>query len=75
MTSATFTSQSRAVARTIEPGSSAFCPVCDLQVKFQARVRCTQVICNIYEAGRWRRVEHYHQACYTEAGEPFGPAT
>jgi hypothetical protein len=49
--------------------------VCDLQVKFQARVRGAQVICNIYDAGRWQRVEHYHQACYTEVGEPFGPAT
>jgi len=49
--------------------------VCDLQVKFQARVRAKQVICNIYEAGRWRRVEHYHQSCYNEAGDPFGPPT
>ena len=63
------------MVRTIEPGSSAMCPACGLQVKFQARLRLAQVICNIYEAGRWQRVEHYHQSCYTEAGEPFGPAT
>jgi hypothetical protein len=24
--------------------------------------------------GRWDRVEHYHQACYREVGEPYGSA-
>ena len=67
------TAQSRAVVRNIEAGSSAMCPVCDLQVKFQARLRLPQVICNIYGGGRWQRVEHYHLACYEEALEPYGP--
>ena len=65
---------SRAVERTIEPGNTAICPQCGLQVKFQARTQGRQVICNIYTDGKWDRVEHYHTACYAEAGEPFGPA-
>jgi hypothetical protein len=64
---------SRAVERTIEPGNAAICPQCGLQVKFQARTQGRQVICNIYTDGKWDRVEHFHTACYTEAGEPFGP--
>lgn len=67
------TTESRAVMRLIEPGSSAFCPVCDQQVKFQARTQGKQVICNVYLDGRWQRVEHYHVACYEETGEPYGP--
>lgn len=67
--------QSRAVVRSIEPGNSAICPVCDLQVKFQARMHGKQVICNIYDEGRWQRVEHYHVPCYEAAAEPYGPPT
>jgi hypothetical protein len=65
---------SRAVSRPIEPGNSAMCSACDEQVKFQARVRLQQVICNVYVNGRWNRVEHYHAACYDAAGQPYGSA-
>ena len=65
---------SRAVTRPIEPGNSAMCTGCDEQVKFQARLRLSQVICNVYVNGRWDRVEHYHASCYEAAGEPYGSA-
>ena len=29
---------------------------------------------NVYVAGRWDRVEHYHLACYHDAGDPYGQA-
>jgi hypothetical protein len=63
---------SRAVLRTIEPGNFAECQGCSQQVKFQARIRKQQVICNVYINGRWDRVEHYHAECYGEVGEPYG---
>jgi hypothetical protein len=62
----------RAVARFIEAGTMATCPACEQPIKFSARVRAKQVICNVYEDGRWVRVEHYHDACYEGAGEPHG---
>jgi hypothetical protein len=65
---------SRAVERRIEPGSSDFCPECNLQVKFQAKIKATQVICNVYVDGRWDRVEHFHTACYDAASQPHGEA-
>ena len=65
---------SRAVTRTIEPGCSANCAFCDEPVKFRAKVRGHQVICNVYVDGRWNRVEHYHEECYQSAGEPYGEA-
>ena len=64
--------QSRAVLRTIEAGSSAMCITCDEQVKFKAKVKMHQVICNVYVDGKWNRVEHYHLECYDEAGKPYG---
>jgi hypothetical protein len=66
--------KSRAVARTIEAGSSATCEHCGQQVKFRAKVKLQQVICNVYVKGVWDRVEHYHLECYVEAREPHGPA-
>jgi hypothetical protein len=63
---------SRAVLRPIEPGNFAECLGCEKQVKFQARVRKQQVICNVYVNGRWNRVEHYHAECYDAVGEPYG---
>lgn len=67
---------SRAATRLIEPGSSTDCTHCDERVKFQARIRATQVICNVYVAGVWDRVEHYHSDCYELAGSPYGePST
>ena len=48
------------------------CPACAAPVKFAARLRRNQVIANVYVDGRWDRVEHYHPACYADAGEPHG---
>lgn len=59
---------SRAVVRDVEAGSQVDCPHCGERVKFQAKMRNKQVICNIYVRGQWNRVEHYHLACYLEAG-------
>jgi len=64
--------QSRAVLRTIEAGSSAMCVTCDEQVKFRAKVKAHQVICNVYVDGKWDRVEHYHLECYEIADKPYG---
>lgn len=63
---------SRAVLRTIEAGSSAMCITCDEQVKFKAKTKMQQVICNVYVDGRWDRVEHYHLECYEQSGRPYG---
>lgn len=63
---------SRAVLRTIEAGSSAMCITCDEQVKFKAKTKMHQVICNVYVDGKWDRVEHYHLECYEQAGRPYG---
>ncbi len=64
--------KSRAVTRLIEPGSAVECMHCGDRVKFQARLRLQQVICNIYTKGRWDHVEHFHAECYDEADQPFG---
>ncbi|MEM9564079.1 MAG: hypothetical protein AAGA93_15775 [Actinomycetota bacterium] len=66
--------ESRAVLRLIEPGSVAECPFCGERVKFRARHRDQQVICNVYEDGVWQRVEQYHLECYEKAGFPYGDA-
>lgn len=65
---------SRAVMRVVEAGNDAVCEHCHQPVKFAARFKCRQVIANVYDQGRWQRVEHFHDTCYTEAGEPYGPA-
>ncbi len=65
---------SRAVLRGIEAGSSVSCAACGEPVKFKAKVRAQQVICNVYVKGAWDRVEHFHAECYTEAGSPHGDA-
>lgn len=62
----------RAVARPIEPGSMVDCARCGERVKFRAKERALQVICNVYVGGRWNRVEHYHAECYETAGAPHG---
>lgn len=64
--------KSRAVSRTVDAGNSAYCAVCDELIKFRARIRAEQIICNVYVKNRWDRVEHYHPECYTEAGSPYG---
>jgi hypothetical protein len=62
------------VTRTIEAGNSAVCAHCGAPVKFVARAQLRQVIANVYEGGKWVRVEHFHAPCYDEAGAPHGPA-
>ena len=64
--------ESRAVVRLIEAGSSAECPHCGERVKYRARHRDHQVICNVYDDGVWQRVEQYHVDCYGEADSPYG---
>jgi hypothetical protein len=64
----------RAARRRIDPGNEALCQACGNAVKFAAKSKLQQVICNVYVDGRWNRVEHYHEACYVETGEPYGAA-
>jgi hypothetical protein len=68
------TATTRAVIRLVEPGSDALCSHCNRQVKFAAKVHPRQVIANVYEGPVWKRIEHFHEECYIEAGAPFGPA-
>jgi hypothetical protein len=60
------------VVRNVDAGSSVICVHCDEQVKFAAREKRQQVICNVYRQGVWDRVEHYHDECYGAAGSPHG---
>ncbi len=62
------------MARLVEPGNMVECMTCGERVKFQARLRHMQVICNVYCDNRWARVEHFHAGCYDTAGQPYGPA-
>ena len=64
--------KSRAVTRIVDAGNSAYCAVCDELIKFRARIRDEQIICNVYVKNRWDRVEHYHPQCYEQAGSPYG---
>ena len=64
--------ESRAVVRLIEAGSTAECPECGERVKFRARHRDQQVICNVYVDGVWNRVEQYHAERYETAEQPHG---
>ena len=64
--------KSRAVIRIVEPGSQVDCEHCGERVKFQARMRHQQAICNIYTKNVWQRVEHFHAECYDKAGKPYG---
>lgn len=64
--------KSRAVHRLIEAGSAVTCEGCGEHIKFRAKVRAKQVICNVYVKGVWQRVEHFHDECYTRAGTPYG---
>ncbi|MFV0318743.1 MAG: hypothetical protein ACK5O2_17495 [Microthrixaceae bacterium] len=63
---------SRAVLRDVEPGSTVECTHCGERVKFQAKMRHKQIICNVYVGRRWDRVEHFHADCYEKAGSPYG---
>ncbi len=64
--------KSRAVSRLVEPGNWAECSLCEEIIKFRARERRTQVICNVYVNNRWDRVEHFHPDCYLAAEIPYG---
>lgn len=64
--------KSRAVLREIEAGTTVDCVYCGERIKFRARLKLRQVICNIYYRGVWRRVEHFHAECYEAAGSPHG---
>ncbi len=64
--------KSRAVTRLIEAGEMSECSHCTERVKFRARERNHQVICNVYIGGSWDHVEHFHALCYEEASFPFG---
>ncbi|MEA3218544.1 MAG: hypothetical protein QOJ19_4700 [Acidimicrobiia bacterium] len=66
---------SRAALRSVEAGNYVDCACCGERVKFQAKLRKQQVICNVYIEGRWDRVEHYHAECYDAAGQPHGSPT
>ena len=74
MTSTAGGASTRAVVRLVDPGNEAICCHCDRQIKFAARTHPRQVIANIYENGSWQRVDHFHEECYGEAGEPYGSA-
>lgn len=63
---------SRAVLRLVEAGNDAVCQQCQAVIKFVAKIKGRQVIANVYVDGRWDRVEHYHEACYCDAAEPYG---
>ncbi|MCU1346409.1 MAG: hypothetical protein JWL70_2675 [Acidimicrobiia bacterium] len=58
--------------RAVDAGCSSTCVKCDQQVKFSAKVKRHQVICNIYTDGKWDRVEHFHYECYVEHESPYG---
>lgn len=64
--------RSRAALRRIEPGSTVSCAVCEDHIKFSAKDKANQVICNVYRKGAWQRVEHYHEVCYRKADLPYG---
>ena len=66
---------SRAALRLVVERSDAYCAGCDRWIKMQSgpgRRSVWQVVCNVYEAGVWDRVEHYHPGCYQTAGMPHG---
>ena len=63
---------SRAVQRVVEPGNTVSCTGCDEWLKYRAREKRWQVICNVYVARTWDRVEHWHPQCYDQAGQPHG---
>jgi len=66
-------SATRAVVRAVEPGNDVRCVRCGKQIKFAARTHPRQVIANVYLDGAWNRVDHFHEECYLEADEPYGP--
>lgn len=66
---------SRAAIRTVEPGTSTWCHSCEDPIKFNARKKPKEVICNVYDDGQWQGVERYHTPCYEAVGSPYGEAS
>lgn len=62
----------RAVLKEIVSGTDVACAGCGGRITFAPRKRSSQVVCNVYAGGRWARIEHFHEQCYAEAGEPHG---
>ena len=58
--------------RPVDAGNSAYCAHCGELIKFRAKIKARQVICNVYVKGVWDRVEHFHEECYTKAKAPYG---
>lgn len=71
----------RAVLRKLEPGDwTRPCAGCHAEIRFRGKKRPSwQIIANVYHGignglAIWDRVEHWHEACYLAAGEPYGKA-
>ena len=64
--------KSRAVLRPVDAGNSAYCAHCGDLIKFRAKIKARQVICNVYLKSTWDRVEHFHEECYDKANAPYG---
>lgn len=64
----------RAVELLIRPGLAVHCAQCDKAIKFEATKGSRQIVANIYKRSKWDRVEHFHPACYDDAGMPYGEA-
>ncbi|KJF17011.1 hypothetical protein AXFE_21460 [Acidithrix ferrooxidans] len=58
--------------RGVDPGSISDCAVCAKHIRFSAKLRPRQVIANVYEDGKWQRVEYFHEECYQIANAPYG---
>lgn len=70
----------RAVMLPVEGGSNfQDCNYCEERIKFMSPASqkasmhlAGVIICNVYEGGKWDRIEQFHPDCYGEAGRPFG---
>ena len=65
---------SRAVERVIVPDVVERCVQCGEPIRYVAKSLACRVIANVYEDGRWDRVEHFHAHCYFDASQPYGTA-
>lgn len=62
----------RAVERFVPVGQSYACAHCGAWIKFRAGRHDRYIVCNVYEADEWGRLELFHPVCYEEAGQPHG---
>lgn len=67
------TFQTRVVSKPCTAGDFIVCRRCGAEIKYRARTKDREVLCNVYENGAWDRLERFHPACYVGAGEPYGP--